>query len=110
MKRITACILIIGLALALVACGGNLSKPANGTYKSAEGLISKTWTFSGNNDITQSSGGGLITTTGTYSINGTKLTVIVTSKILEIESTIDYTITEITPNSFFIDGTKFVKQ
>ena len=108
--------MVVGAALAitlvmlisLTACGGSLAKPKNGTYKSDEGILSQTWTFSGDNSITLSAGAGLISTTGTYTINGTKLSV--TSSLLGIETTSSYTITEITANSFFIDGTKFIKQ
>ena len=56
--------LLLGTHLA--ACSGSLSKPKNGTYKSNEGLLSQTWTFSGTNDVILSAGGGLISTTGTY--------------------------------------------
>ena len=108
MKRIISCTLVLLLVLSLAACGGSLSKPKNGTYKSDEGLLSQTWTFSGTNDITLSAGGGLISTKGTYTINGEKLSV--TSSLLGVETTSGYTITEITSKSFFIDGTKFIKQ
>ena len=109
MKRIGILLVIATLLLTvLVACGGSLDKPRNGTYKSDEGLLSQTWTFSGTNTITLSTGGGLVSTTGTYSINGTKLSV--TATMFGTESTSGYTITEITLNSFYIDGTKFVKQ
>ena len=108
MKRIISCTLVLLLVLSLAACGGGLTRPKNGTYKSNEGLLSQTWTFSGTNDITLSAGGGLISTKGTYTINGEKLTV--TASLLGVESTSGYTITEITSKSFFIDGTKFVKQ
>ena len=108
MKKLLALIAVIALVSALCACDGNLSKPKNGTYKSDEGILSQTWTFSGTNDITLSAGGGLISTKGTYTINGDKLSV--TSTLLGVETTSGYTITEITATSFFIDGTKLVKQ
>ena len=108
-KRVILITLAVCLLLAvLTSCGGNLSKPKNGTYKSDEGLLSQTWTFSGTNDITLSTGGGLISSKGTYKINGNKLTI--TSSLFGVESTSGYTITEITSKSFFIDGTKFIKQ
>ena len=108
MRKIAVFMLIALLVTAISACGGNLKKPANGTYKSDEGLLSQTWTFSGANEITLSAGGGLISTKGTYTINGNELSV--TSSLLGIETTSGYTITEITSKSFFIDGTKFIKQ
>lgn len=108
-KRILLVIVITILSVAFItACGGNLSKPANGTYKSNEGILSQTWTFSGSNEITLSAGGGLIGTTGTYRIDGNRMTI--KSSLLGIENTTIYTITEITSKSFFIDGTKFIKQ
>jgi len=106
MKKLIALAVALLVLLTLAACGGNMSKPQNGTYKS-EGLIPQTWTFTGSNEVTLSAGGGLISTTGTYSISGNKLTI--TSSLFGIESVTGYTITEIASKSFFIDGTKFVK-
>jgi len=106
-KLMILTLLVILTAILLVSCGGSLSKPKNGTYKS-EGLISQTWTFSGNNEITLNAIGGIATSHGTYSIDGNKLTV--TSTMWGTTTTSTYTITEITANSFFIDGTKFIKQ
>ena len=91
----------------LASCGGSLDAPRNGTYKS-DGLLSQTWIFSGDNEITLSTVGGLVSTSGTYTISGDRLTI--TSSLLGVESTSGYKITEITRDSFFIDGTKFVKQ
>ena len=109
MKRIGSILLLTALlATLLCACGGSLDKPKNGTYKSEEGLLSQTWTFSGTKDISLSTAGGLVGTSGTYTITGTKLSV--TASLFGVESTSGYTITEITSTSFFIDGTKFVKQ
>lgn len=107
-KRMTAIALLLVLVTMLTACGGSLSKPKNGTYKSDEGFLSQTWTFSGSNEITLSAGGGLVSSKGTYTISGNKMTI--TSSLLGVEATSGYTITEITSKSFFIDGTKFVKQ
>ena len=109
MKKAIALTLFLMLSLTiLTACGGNLTKPANGTYKSDDGMFSQTWTFSGSNDVTLSTGGGLISTKGTYTITGNKLAI--TASMFGVESTSGYTITEITSRSFFIDGTKFIKQ
>ncbi len=108
-KLIALALLLVFSATLLVSCNsGPLTKPANGTYKSDEGLLSQTWTFSGSNNVTLSAGGGLVSTTGTYTISGNKLSI--TASLLGVESTTGYTITEITSNSFFIDGTKFEKQ
>jgi len=93
---------------ALLSACGNLKAPKNGTYKSDDGILSQTWTFSGKDEITISAGGGLIATHGTYSINGEKLTV--TTSLFGVESKSGYKITEIKSKSFFIDGTKFEKQ
>jgi hypothetical protein len=105
LKKLLAAILAVAMIATLAACGGNLTKPVNGTYKSDEGFLSQTWTFSGSNSITLSLG---ISATGTYKISGNKLSV--TTEIFGVESTSGYTITEITNKSFFIDGTKFIKQ
>ena len=99
-------LLLILIMTIFIACEENLSSPKNGTYKSDEGLISQTWTFSGNNNITLAT--GIISSKGTYRIEGE--TLYVTSSLLGIETTSSYTITEITAKSFFIDGTKFTKQ
>ena len=107
-RIISAALTVVFLGMLLAACGGSLSKPNNGTYKSNEGLLSQTWTFSGTNNITLSAGGGLISTTGIYRIDGNKLTI--TASLLGVESTTGYIITEITSKSFFIDGIKFMKQ
>ena len=106
-KLITLTLIFIIMAILLVSCGSNLSAPKNGTYKS-EGLISQTWTFSGKNEVTLVAIGGIATSRGTYSINGDKLTV--TSTMWGTTTTSTYTITEITSKSFYIDGTKFIKQ
>ena len=108
MKR-TITLLLTALLLVTVfaACGVNLSSPKNGTYKS-EGLLSQTWTFSGTNNVSMSTIGGLVGTSGTYTINGENLSI--TASLFGVESTSGYTITEITSKSFFIDGTKFTKQ
>jgi len=108
MKRLTTLLLAGLLMLSLAACGGNLSKPKNGTYKSDEGILSQTWTFSGEDEITLSAGGGFISTSGTYTISDDKLTI--TSSLFGVETISGYKITEITSKSFFIDGTKFIKQ
>ncbi|MCL2408136.1 MAG: hypothetical protein FWC96_00765 [Oscillospiraceae bacterium] len=106
MKKLSILILAITMILVIAGCGGNLSRPANGTYRS-EGLIPQTWTFSGSNEITLSAG-GIISTRGTYTISGNRLTV--TTSMFGVDTTTVYTITEITRNSFFIDGTRFVRQ
>jgi len=99
-KFIPVLLMLAILLFTLTAC--NDPKLKNGTYKSDE-LISQTWTFSGTNDVTWSAG---ITLQGTYEINGE--TLIVKEKTTGIER--DFKITEITPTSFFLDGTKFIKQ
>ena len=107
-KKAAIMFVLVVMLLALAACGGSMNQPKNGTYKSSEGILSQTWTFSGTNSVTLSAGGGLLSTNGTYTINGTRLAI--TSSLFGIENTTGYTITEITPNSFFIDGSKFIKQ
>jgi hypothetical protein len=95
------------MLLALASCGDSvLTKPQNGTYKSDDGFLSQTWTFSGTDNITLSA--GIISSKGTYRVDGE--TLYVTSSMLGTETTSSYTITEITKESFFIDGAKFVKQ
>jgi len=105
MKRIVAIILVLVLTIALTACG-NLSTPANGTYTS-EGFITQTWTFSGRNEITMTTAGGLISSHGTYTISGDSLSI--TSSLFGVETTTRYRITEITSRSFYIDGVRFNK-
>ena len=96
--------IVLGL---FTACGGSLNKPKNGTYTS-QGLISQTWTFSGSNKITLSTLGGMVSTSGTYTISGDTLKI--TASVFGSESTTSYTITEITSRSFLIDGDLFEKQ
>jgi len=106
-KKVITFALVLAAAIVLFAgCSGSLTKPKNGTYKSA-GILSQTWTFSGSNELTVSTAGGLIGTSGTYTISGNKLTFKSTGILA---STTGYTITEITSKSFFIDGEKFIKQ
>jgi hypothetical protein len=106
MKRIGSLALAVIMCLTLVtACGGSLSKPQNGTYKSDD-FLGQTWTFSSGDNITLSV--GIISSKGTYRIDGE--TLYVTSSLLGTETTSSYTITEIKSDSFFIDGTKFIKQ
>lgn len=105
-KKSSFVILFVVVVLLLAACG-EMTQPRNGTYVSG-GLIPQTWTFSGGNNITLSVGGGLVATTGTFTIDGTRLTI--TTRLLGIESTSSYTITEIRRNSFRIDGTLFERQ
>jgi hypothetical protein len=107
MKRLLTLLFAFVIIASLTACGGNLSKPKNGTYKSEGGLLPQTWTFSSSNELTVSTVGGLIGTSGTYTISGNKLTFTATGILA---STTNYAITEITSKSFFIDGTKFTKQ
>ncbi|MDR3310296.1 MAG: hypothetical protein LBS90_02965 [Oscillospiraceae bacterium] len=110
MKKAIAAILVLALAVSLIAaCGGSLSKPKSGTYKSDD-LISQTWKFSGSDKITVSSLG--ISASGTYEISGDTIEVTLTMSLFgyESEDTSSYTITEITKSSFVIDGTKFIKQ
>jgi len=108
MKKLLILVLTLLVILTLVACSGNLSKPQNGTYRSESTILAQTWTFTGSDKVTLSAAGGLISTQGTYRISGDRMTI--TSSLLGIENTTSYTITEITTRSFFIDGTKFVKQ
>jgi len=106
--KITAVALLAVLLIAtLAACGGEMTAPRNGTYRS-EGLLAQTWTFSGTNDVTMSTAGGLVSSSGTYAINGNRLTI--TSTLLGTETTSGYTITEITRDTFRIDGTLFTRQ
>ena len=107
-KRYVACSLVlVMMVLMLTACGGNLNAPRNGTYVS-EGLISQTWTFSGSNEIELSAVGGLVSTRGTWSIEGNRITIVTT--LLGVETVQTNTITEITRNSFRVDGILFERQ
>jgi hypothetical protein len=101
----------VGVALVIVLLvnvfgGGGRDAPRNGSYRS-EGIIPQVWTFSGSNDITMSVG-GVLSASGTWRINGNRLTV--TASMFGFESTSTYTITDITRNSFRIDGELFVRQ
>jgi len=96
------------------ACGGGgtLSAPQNGTYKADDGLLdgwlAQTWTLSGTNDITLTAAGGLISTRGTWRMDGEWM--YITASMFGTESTSRHLITEITKNSFFVDGAHFVRQ
>lgn len=103
-RSITALLIILALALSLTACGG--SSTLKGTYKS-EGLISQTWTFTGTNEVKLSAVGGLVATSGTYTISGDKITV--TSHLLNQETVTSYTF-ENRGNTLIIDGVKYVRQ
>ena len=105
MKKLFVLILAVTIILAIAGCGS--SGPANGTYRS-EGLLGQTWTFIGRNEITMSAAGGFISTSGTYMISGTRISI--TTTVLGIETTVSHTITNITRNSFYIDGARFVRQ
>ena len=108
MRRILALLMVaIPLVVIITACGSSLDAPRNGTYRQ-EGLLSQTWTFSGTNDISMSTAGGLINANGTWSIDGDRLTVTIT--MLGSQTSSIYTITDITRNSFYIDGARFVRQ
>jgi len=105
MKKLLLLVLMVTIILAIAGCGS--SGPANGTYRS-DGFLGQTWTFSGRNEITMSVVGGLVGTSGTYTINGSRISI--TTSVLGIETTVSHTITNITRNSFYIDGTRFVRQ
>jgi len=106
-KVIALTLTAVLVAIVLAACGGELAAPANGTYRS-DGLLSQTWTFSGSNNVTMSTVGGLVSSSGTWTIDGNRLTI--TSTMFGSQTTSGYTITEITRNSFRIDGTLFRRQ
>jgi len=105
---LTATILLTPIGLA----NANLDRPRNGTYISVDdmlgGLLSQTWILSGTDDISLSIGGGLIKTRGTWTINGNRLRI--TSYLFGVETVSGYTITQITQDSFVIDGVLFVRQ
>jgi len=111
-RKLTMIIAALFVLLIIAACGGNLSAPANGTYRADEGVLdgwlAQTWTFSGNNEITLTAAGGIISTRGTWRIDGDRI--YITTTMFGIESTSRYLITEITRDSFFIDGARFVRQ
>jgi len=113
LRLVLFCLIFVLPIMVLSACGGgSLSAPQNGTYRADDGLLegwlAQTWTFSGTNDITLSTAGGLINTRGTWRIDGDRL--YITTTMFGSETTSRYLITEITRNSFFIDGAKFVRQ
>ncbi|MDR3344935.1 MAG: hypothetical protein LBT21_05015 [Oscillospiraceae bacterium] len=110
MKKAGTIVIAVLLMLSLLAACGFLPKPMDGTYKSdGESLLSKTWIFSGSNQLTIKNGidSLAIASNGTYTIHKGTLT-FVSDGLPSI--TTNYTITEITFKSFFIDGAKFTKQ
>jgi hypothetical protein len=113
MKKMITFVFLASLIIGLFAAcgGGELSVPQNGTYSSGEGLFAETWTFSGTNEISLSVADGQINSHGTWEINDGYI--YVTSYIFGIEgieTTSRHRITEITRDSFFIDGTRFERQ
>ncbi|MDR2360436.1 MAG: hypothetical protein LBD85_04030 [Oscillospiraceae bacterium] len=96
---------VLAVVLLLSACGGG--DTLNGAYKSDEGILSQTWTFSGSNKITLSAGGGLIGTEGTYEISGGDM--IVTSSLFGVETVTNYSFQRDGKN-IIIEGTVFYKQ
>jgi hypothetical protein len=106
-RRITATALTIALCAALLAgCGGGGGE-LKGAYKSDEGILSQTWTFSGSNKVTLAAGGGLITTEGTYTMSGDKMTI--TSHLFGQETVTSYNVIRDGKN-IIVDGTVFHKQ
>ena len=109
MKKFLATALTALLLLAFFsACGGSMDAPRNGTYRSS-GILAQTWTLSGSNNITMSTVGGLVSSSGTWSIDGDRLTITLTGPIIGTQ-VLTHTITEITRDSFRIDGTLFERQ
>jgi len=107
-KKIVTLILLFTLAIILLtACGGNLTAPRNGTYRQ-EGLISQTWTFSGTNEIQMSTAAGFINARGTWRIEGNNI--YITTNMFGTETVSRHLITEITRNSFMLDGARFNRQ
>ena len=100
------------IAIFMVFSNGYLSEPANGTYRADDGLLdgwlAQTWTFSGTNNITLTAAGGIISTRGTWRMNGDWI--YITVSMFGVESTSRHLITQITRDSFFIDGAHFVRQ
>jgi hypothetical protein len=94
----------MALLLLFAACGGS---SLNGAYKSDEGILSQTWTFSGTNEVTLSAGGGLIATEGTYTLGENKITV--KSSLFGVENVTNYSFKRDGKN-IIIDDTVFYKQ
>lgn len=99
-KKMTALMLAIVMALLLTACG--VGKP-NGTYV-AKGLISQSYTFKGD-QVTMSAFG--INATGTYSISNGKLNIDYT--LFGVSQSISYSF-EQKGDTLYIQGAEFIKQ
>jgi hypothetical protein len=104
-KRVFVLTLALVLTLTtLAACGGSLSKPNDGSYKSEDGV--QTWEFEEPNKITLIFD-GLLSMKATYEIDDGEIFITTTGVLA---STTSYAITEITAESFLIEGIKFTKQ
>jgi hypothetical protein len=77
----------------------------NGTYISDDGITKQTWTFSGTNKISMKMNYLIISSEGTYRLDGDKL--YITNTMFGSTSTSVYNISKITANSFYIDDTIF---
>ena len=98
-KKIIVGLIVLCMVCLLAACGNTL----NGTYTSS-GLISQSFTFSGNN-VTMSAFG--INASGTYRIEGDSI--VITYSILGMEQSMTQSFKN-DGNTIYIGGTAFVKQ
>lgn len=100
-KRIVALLLVCAALYTLFGCAAAL----NGTYKSKDGLIEQTVTFSKGNKISVSAFG--VEIEGDYVIKDG--TLVITYTVLGLRTEWEKKF-EKNGNSIFIDGTEFIKE
>ena len=96
-----ACLLLTMLA----ACGGG-GTTLNGTYQMGGGLLSQSYSFDRNGNVTTKTA-GLIGTSGTYSISGNRLTLTLDGGFLGATTT-THTFKK-SGSSIYIDGAEYIK-
>ena len=80
----------------------------NGTYISNDGLLSQTWVFSGTNEVSMKFNYLIVNSSGTYRLDGDRL--YITNTLFGQTATSAYNISQITSDSFYIDGELFKKK
>ena len=104
-KRVLAILAIACLLLTtLAACGGGTT--LNGTYQMGGGLLSQSYSFDRNGNVTTKTA-GLIGTSGTYSISGNRLTMTLDGSFLGATTT-THTFKK-SGSSIYIDGAEYIK-
>jgi len=83
----------------------------NGTYQKGGGLLAKTYSFDRKGNVTISTAGGVVESSGTYNIKGNLLTITKSSAVLGIsvgEIPSEHTFKK-QGSSIYIDGSEYLK-